>query len=185
MGYRDDFYITDNIIGYTGNAMLHPTVYFKHQCFSGHITQKHRNPENIGRSIVLCANDYYITNYSKTITDQAILDRLTPKIIENGYMFEFYHGRVRHRSRGIFTSIQDLDTTLKSQLFIAIHGFPRIKILNIKSLIGLYKKALDDSNYFTSLVSPVYGYKELKDLKHDIDDSCESVNMDVWSVCHS
>lgn len=29
MSYHDDFYIKDNIIGYTGDILHNPTVYFK------------------------------------------------------------------------------------------------------------------------------------------------------------
>lgn len=57
MGYRDDFYIQANIIGYTGNPNHAPTVYFlrgpvhgPHEY--GHITQAHNLFANVGREAV-------------------------------------------------------------------------------------------------------------------------------------
>jgi hypothetical protein len=53
MGYRDDFYNGDNLIGYTGDLNNNPTVYFlsNDQQF-GHITQYHQYHINIGRERV-------------------------------------------------------------------------------------------------------------------------------------
>ena len=51
MGYRDTFYCTDNIIGYTGALHECPTVYFfspKNSAY-GHITQAHGIEGNVGR----------------------------------------------------------------------------------------------------------------------------------------
>ncbi len=62
MGYRDDFYTKDNIIGYTGKLGSNPTVYFKKGKEYGHITQDHYFVTNIGRETVFSADDYTITN---------------------------------------------------------------------------------------------------------------------------
>ncbi|MEW7278234.1 hypothetical protein ABW636_06535 [Aquimarina sp. 2201CG1-2-11] len=62
MGYRDDFYIKDNIIGYTGKLGSNPTVYFKKGKEYGHITKYHYFVTNIGRKTVFSADDYTITN---------------------------------------------------------------------------------------------------------------------------
>ena len=62
MGYRDDFYIVGNIIGYTGTVHLNPTVYFQHNDEYGHITQAHDVKENIGREEVHQHPDYSIRN---------------------------------------------------------------------------------------------------------------------------
>lgn len=185
MGYRDDFYIAENIIGYTGTATLHPTVYFKYQYLFGHITQNHRNPQNIGRTVVYWATDYCAMNYSKEITDPAILEKLTPRTTENGRMFEFYHGEVRHKSRDQFIPVQNLNTTLSSQLFIAIHSYPRMKIKDIKCCIELYRRSCSDKTFFSSRVTPYFDYREVEDLKGDIEYSCEGENMYEWLARHS
>lgn len=57
-GYKDDFYVQENIIGYTGKLGENPTVYFQSRNKNGnitfgHITQEHDNKDNIGREIVL------------------------------------------------------------------------------------------------------------------------------------
>lgn len=68
MGYRDDFYISDNIIGYTGNVHEDPTVYFAEMHFDGervifgHITQSHPTRSNIGREMLRASKDYEIDN---------------------------------------------------------------------------------------------------------------------------
>lgn len=62
MGYRDDFYVSSNIIGYTGNVDDCPTVYFKSGNEFGRITQRHPNAKNVGRNLVREAVDYYIDN---------------------------------------------------------------------------------------------------------------------------
>jgi hypothetical protein len=65
MGYRDDFYIAENIIGYTGKLQENPSVYFfiggASKTF-GHITQDHGVPENIGRGKVKTDPDYKYGN---------------------------------------------------------------------------------------------------------------------------
>lgn len=61
-GYRSDFYIIQNIIGYTGTLQGTPTaanplkgaptVYFWDGKEYGHITQQHDVPSNVGRELV-------------------------------------------------------------------------------------------------------------------------------------
>ena len=53
MGYRDDFYIVDFIIGYTGVLHKSPSVYFFDPAKNafGHITQHHEVANNIGRGV--------------------------------------------------------------------------------------------------------------------------------------
>ncbi len=55
-GYRDDFYVPENIIGYTGELGKSATVYFEKQegdtITFGRITQDHLNKENEGREMV-------------------------------------------------------------------------------------------------------------------------------------
>jgi len=79
MGYRDDFYNEENILGYTGKLEDNPTVYFadagglnpklqkvgnqqKVVVQFGHITQAHNDPKNVGREAVREAYSYTIAN---------------------------------------------------------------------------------------------------------------------------
>lgn len=79
MGYRDDFYTKDNILGYTGTLEDNPTVYFadagginprtvkvggkdKVLVSFGHITQVHEIATNVGRERVGESYSYTIAN---------------------------------------------------------------------------------------------------------------------------
>ena len=79
MGYRDDFYKEENILGYTGQLGSNPTVYFadaggvnpklqqvgdkqKVVVQFGHITQAHDDSTNVGRERVREAFSYSICN---------------------------------------------------------------------------------------------------------------------------
>jgi hypothetical protein len=83
MGYRDDFYKEENILGYTGKLGSNPTVYFadaggvnpklqqvgdkqKVVVQFGHITQAHDDPTNVGRERVREAYSYSICNVLDT-----------------------------------------------------------------------------------------------------------------------
>lgn len=50
--YRSNFYIPENIIGFTGALHNNPTVYFMTDTEFGHITQYHGSHWNIGREPV-------------------------------------------------------------------------------------------------------------------------------------
>jgi hypothetical protein len=63
MAYRDDFYNPRNIIGYTGDLLHYPTVYFRRGPEYGHITQHHRYAHNVGREQVGWDASYYIANH--------------------------------------------------------------------------------------------------------------------------
>lgn len=64
MGYRDDFYCIENIIGYTGKLSKRPSVYFYSEASDayGHITQAHGDQTNIGREIYKVDPNYLIEN---------------------------------------------------------------------------------------------------------------------------
>lgn len=76
MGYEDDFYKKENILGYTGKIKEDPTVYFasasgdtedvndRQQLLTkfGHITQYHDQENNIGRELVRECYSYSICN---------------------------------------------------------------------------------------------------------------------------
>jgi hypothetical protein len=72
MAYRNDFYTPRNIIGYTGDLLYYPTVYFRRGaadgaagqgCEYGHITQYHKLGHNVGREAVCWSKSYTIQNY--------------------------------------------------------------------------------------------------------------------------
>jgi hypothetical protein len=72
MAYRNDFYNPGNIIGYTGDLLYYPTVYFGRGAADGargqgyeygHITQYHKLGQNVGREAVRWSKSYTIQNY--------------------------------------------------------------------------------------------------------------------------
>ena len=136
MGYRDDFYTKDNILGYTGKLDDNPTVYFadagrmnpktvevdgKQQVVVtfGHITQAHDIPTNVGREQVDESYSYSIHN-----------------VMENGeeHAQEAVYGRPRgaakathvdfHTSRNRFEAATKGNTEILAR---AIARFPEIK----------------------------------------------------------
>lgn len=90
MGYRDDFYMVQNIIGYTGDLHDFPTVYFLKGDEFGHITQKHAESQNVGRMEVYSSNKYFIGN--ELVNGSK---RLVEKI----------NGKVIHTSRSTLTKV--------------------------------------------------------------------------------
>ncbi len=52
MAYAPEFYIPENIIGYTGVLNKNPTVYFLSKTHYGHITQVHDEWRNVGRETI-------------------------------------------------------------------------------------------------------------------------------------
>lgn len=89
MGYRDDFYKKENIIGHTGTIGENETVYFKKDEEFGHITQDHDFITNIGRETVDSADDYKIENNKA------------------GKAEEYANGEVLHKSRNAFVPIEE------------------------------------------------------------------------------
>ena len=104
MSYRGDFYIPENIIGYTGNINNNPTVYFKKGYSFGHITQAHDYGHNVGREEVGQAVDYEIKNI-------------------RGRCHEFAGGYCFHSSRSEFISVEGLGYASKYLLSLAISKF--------------------------------------------------------------
>ena len=90
MGYRDDFYMVQNIIGYTGNINNFPTVYFQKGQEYGHITQKHDESQNVGRMEVYSSAGYWIGNEMVG----AVL-----KLVEK------VNGEIFHESRSTLTTV--------------------------------------------------------------------------------
>lgn len=90
MGYRDDFYMVQYIIGYSGNLHDFPTVYFRKGNEYGHITQKHPCPQNVGRMAVRSSANYWIGN-ERVHGTLKLLEK------ENGVVF--------HESRSTLTAV--------------------------------------------------------------------------------
>jgi hypothetical protein len=103
MGYRDDFYMVQYIIGYTGTLHSFPTVYFKKGDEYGHITQKHDISQNVGRMEVNSANGYSIRN-------EMVDGQLKLVERENGEIF--------HVSRSTLTTVDVFNPTEKATVAI-------------------------------------------------------------------
>ena len=93
MGYRDDFYMVQNIIGYSGNLQDFPTVYFVKGNEYGHITQKHGDSQNVGRMEVYSSPDYWIGNE---------MVGNTLKLVEK------VKGQIFHESRSTLTRVDTI-----------------------------------------------------------------------------
>ena len=62
MAYAPDFYVPENIIGYTGVLNRNPTVYFLSATHYGHITQVHDEWRNVGRETIRPTDRYVFGN---------------------------------------------------------------------------------------------------------------------------
>jgi hypothetical protein len=62
VAYAADFYIPENIIGYTGVLNKNPTVYFLSASHYGHITQVHDQWRNVGRETIRPSSRYMFGN---------------------------------------------------------------------------------------------------------------------------
>jgi hypothetical protein len=112
MGYRDDFYIADNVIGYTGVITNNPTVYFESDSEYGRITQDHPNKDNIGRNTVR-------SNEGHTFGNENYLGKYRA--------VERVGGKVTHPSRNVFVTTEGLSEGDKALLFQAILKFQSAK----------------------------------------------------------
>lgn len=62
MAYEPNFYVPENIIGYTGVLSKNPTVYFLSGTDYGHITQVHEDWTNVGREVICPHTGYGFGN---------------------------------------------------------------------------------------------------------------------------
>jgi hypothetical protein len=111
MGYRDDFYIQANIIGYTGGINRDPTVYFLTGPAHGpnefgHITQAHNIIANVGREGVVRAALYEMRQGA------------------GGELEEWADGVCIHPSRNAFVAVSQATLPTLAQ---AIGRFPNQK----------------------------------------------------------
>ena len=118
---RKDFYVPENIIGYTGSLQSSPTVYFLScpwkgfgtyfNCEFGHITQVYpENPHNVGRERVCRAAAYTIQNERGVLHEYACV-KIGP-------------GDFLHKSRSPFIEVDD---NSRDVLKKAIRRFPSLK----------------------------------------------------------
>ena len=117
MGYRDDFYVIENVIGFTGNIQDNPTVYFMSDKEAGHITQVHDNKKNIGRGMVLATDDYSMKNIYNS--DKGIFQ-----------LVELIGDKIIHPSRNPFVAVPNLDNRPKEKALFekAILKFKEVKV---------------------------------------------------------
>ena len=121
MSYRNDFYIKDNIIGYTGDLRNEPTVYFLEvhphnpnlKSF-GRITQFHEMPERVGREFVFQSKNYHYGN-DLIFGEPKLVERICDHPI--------------HMSRNKFISVDQEDQVTINILANAIEQFTTIKPL--------------------------------------------------------
>ncbi len=124
MPYRDNLYQKENIIGYTGDPLNNPTVYFKKENKNedgsvksvtyGHITQDHGLYFNIGREEAGVAETYEIKNDGK-LNEQG---KKTAQEYADGVMF--------HPSRNPFTDVSK-NKGMKEYLSDSIDRYTEIK----------------------------------------------------------
>jgi hypothetical protein len=112
LGYKDDFYVAANIIGYSGNINWYPTVYFQTPALFGHITQSHGYSQNVGRQAVESAVGY-------TIGNQNVGGQM--KLVES------MNGHVFHESRSTLTAV---NPGILPTLQQAIQNYPEEKLIS-------------------------------------------------------
>ena len=127
MAYRSDFYKPENIIGYTGNIKVNPTVYFRTGQKPGiqeygHITQAH----DMGKRL---------TKTGQVLTEGANVGReevrssttYEMKAAADGALEEWDNGQCIHPSRNAFISAANLDHRAKFLLSCAIARYTEKK----------------------------------------------------------
>jgi hypothetical protein len=140
MGYRDDFYCTINIIGYSGDPENFPTVYFRTKEEFGRITQEHggrfgreheggitQEPgfsQNVGRAEVQDATGYTIAN---------------EMLAEGERLVEKVNGEIIHTSRSKFTSVLEIQFETFALLAQAIWRYPNERYISDFSLEDIAK----------------------------------------------
>ena len=130
MGYEDNFYKKENILGYTGKIDDDPTVYFasisgktktvkdRQQLLTkfGHITQFHDRDDNIGRELVRECYSYAIYNNFQSAKESVYglneWDKVASK--RKSYVQENQHN-VFHSSRFFFIHVNSGNIEILAQ----------------------------------------------------------------------
>ncbi len=135
MGYRDDFYVAENLIGYTGELNKMPSVYFKKGGQFGHITQYHDVRPNIGREPVYEDDSYEIVNV-------------------DGHCVESCGGKVFHKSRNLFIEASTLSEDQRAVLMQSVWKCPEKKPL--ADIWGPEReKLLDQTDYLFAVYDQI------------------------------
>lgn len=121
MGYRDDFFIVQNIVGYTGDLQDNPTVYFETDEEQAHITQAHNKADNVGRGVVF------------TIEGHSKVNVYDPED-QKEHLIEMQDGKKVHKSRNRFIAVPNIENReeLKTILEKAILRHNSIKSRYVK-----------------------------------------------------
>ena len=147
MGYRDDFYKLDNMIGYTGVLHKQPTVYFYDSATHGfgHITQQHSDPTNVGREQYNADDKYKIENakiYKNNYPVGEFKEDEGLEILDGKYNVEWAtnkdgHQASFHTSRGPFRPIKPstfFPNAGRSEMAISVCGAAIRDFPNLKSM---------------------------------------------------
>jgi hypothetical protein len=118
MGYRDNFYVVENIRGYTGALYQRPTVYFQSNAEEGRITQVHEDATNVGRNVVRPSAGYEVKNAWVPGEDGGPDEFLA---------VEFQDGEARHISRNVLILASTCDQRGLDMLAQAIYRCTEIK----------------------------------------------------------
>ncbi|WP_172326700.1 hypothetical protein [Mangrovicoccus sp. HB161399] len=113
MAFHDNFYIKENIIGFTGSLNELPTVYFLTDRHFGHITQQHDEPDNVGREVIDTTNGYVYGNEEIAGVGEVLC--------------EYKHGRLIHRSRNKLILLAHMNIDAANICAQSIWRHPRIK----------------------------------------------------------
>lgn len=170
MGYRDDFYKVENIIGITGPIDSLPSVYFKDTKTGeyGHITQVHAYDWNQGRSHVEKDPGYRIENKcgGGCVCGRAAAHEF------NG------DGKCFHPSRSVFVPRSDLSTDQLAVVTQAIWRCPHEKTDPMDwderdKQDDLYQKKWDDAHK-----------KGPRGRRNAIDYTAEGLTNQIFKIAH-
>lgn len=154
MGFRDDLYTCENIIGYTGKLHAAPTVYFISEELQlvGHITQQHHFQPNIGRQRPIKMQGYSFGNEINQAGRKVLVER--------------FHNNSKHESRNPLIYVgyhengrpQDYAITMETIAILAsaIYALPNEKYISALTR-PLFKKLVSTQNANTRM---------MKELKH-------------------
>ena len=137
MGFRDDLYTCENIIGYTGQLHAFPTVYFMSEQLQlcGHITQQHPFQPNIGRQPPISMQGYSFGNEPNESGRMVLVERVNQKIMHTSRNPLIY---VDYKENGRPQNYAKVIETL-SILSQAIYALPNEKYLGTINLSDLSK----------------------------------------------
>ena len=176
MGYKDEFYIRPNIIGYTGTPQNNPTVYFDDGIHYGSITQHHEDPNAVGRTNLRLSAEHHLLNYTPNMEDGYVISFPgMERAREVGAMLELKSGQVTHISRNPFVPVKQADTQLMAILTMSIERFKNLKRTNFQRLVNLYNHQGSERFSFAQLHSELSlcGHTDFHSLEQEIRYICQ------------